>query len=72
MAFKPPVTEKTYKLAKKEIIAAKGEVLYEYKAALKGLLVRLPTQEFTAFSKKPYVDFLEPDHSGKFSSYIYL
>lgn len=73
MAFKKPVTDDLYKQAREEVEAAKGKVLYEYRSALQGILVQLPSQEFNTFSTKNYVDFLEKDSSGKstfFSLYV--
>ncbi|KAI7875271.1 uncharacterized protein EV154DRAFT_526749 [Mucor mucedo] len=63
MAFKKPVSDDLYKTAREEVEAAGGKVLYEYKSALKGILVQLPSQEFNIFSSKPYVDFFEKDSS---------
>ncbi|GAA5813441.1 hypothetical protein MFLAVUS_006919 [Mucor flavus] len=63
MAFKPPVTEKTFQQARADVKAAGGKVTYEFKSALKGILVQLPSQEINAFNAKSYVDFLEPDKS---------
>ncbi|KAI9250073.1 hypothetical protein EDC94DRAFT_318489 [Helicostylum pulchrum] len=63
MAFKPPVTDKTFKQARADVEAAGGEVTYEFKSALKGILVQLPSQKINTLSTKSYVDFLEPDKS---------
>jgi hypothetical protein len=65
MALKTPVTDKTYAEAKSDVEAAGGKVTYEFRSAFKALLVSLPSQEITAFSTKPYVEFIEEDKSGK-------
>jgi hypothetical protein len=65
MALKAPVTEKTFEQAKGDVEAAGGKVTYEFRSAFKALLVSLPSHEFTAFNRKPYVDFMEEDKSGK-------
>lgn len=63
MALKSPVTDKTFKIAKADVEAAGGKVNYEFRAAFKAILVSLPSQEFTTFSTKPYVEFMEEDKS---------
>ncbi|KAG2234168.1 hypothetical protein BDF21DRAFT_464388 [Thamnidium elegans] len=63
MALKSPATDETFKQVKKDVEAVGGKVNYEFKTAFKGVLVQLPNQEFTAFSSKSYVDFMEPDKS---------
>lgn len=69
MAFKPPVTAKTYAKARSDVEAAGGQVKYEFHSAFKGILVSLPPQDVTTFSTKEYVDFIEEDKSGKASSF---
>ncbi|GAA5802288.1 hypothetical protein HPULCUR_007751 [Helicostylum pulchrum] len=63
MALKSPATDETFKRAREDVEAVGGKVNYEFKTSFKGVLVRLPSQEITAFSSKPYVDFMEPDQS---------
>ncbi|CAO3607689.1 unnamed protein product [Mucor hiemalis] len=63
MAFKSPVTDKTFEDAKSDVVAAGGKVHYEFRAAFKAILVSLPSQEFTTFNTKPYVEFMEEDKS---------
>lgn len=65
MALKSPATDETFKQAREDVEAVGGKVNYEFKTAFKGVLVQLPSQEFTAFNSKSYVDFMEPDQSGK-------
>lgn len=64
MALKSPVTDKSYKEARKDVESAGGKVLYEFKAAFKALQISLPSDHVSAFAEKSYVDFIEEDKSG--------
>ncbi|KAI9357767.1 hypothetical protein BD770DRAFT_388285 [Pilaira anomala] len=64
MAFKPPVTEDTFKQARADVEAAGGKVTYEFRTAFKAILVELPEEQIKTFTVKPYVDFMEPDKNG--------
>lgn len=65
LALKSPVTEKSYEKARKDVESAGGKVLYEFRAGFKALQITLPSEQFSTFSAKSYVDFIEEDKSGK-------
>ncbi|KAI8074335.1 uncharacterized protein B0P05DRAFT_548160 [Gilbertella persicaria] len=63
VALKSPVSENSYKEAKKDIESMGGKVTYEFRAAFKAVLASLPSDHVSTLSSKPYVDFMEEDKS---------
>ncbi|KAI8884207.1 hypothetical protein K501DRAFT_284998 [Backusella circina FSU 941] len=63
IAFNDPVTDDTYKQAKKDIESMKGKVTFEFRTATKGVMATLPDDVVTTLNKESYIDFIEKDQS---------
>ncbi|KAI8382947.1 hypothetical protein BD560DRAFT_385563 [Blakeslea trispora] len=63
IALKHPVTEASYRQARKDVELMGGKVTYEFRASLKAVLASLPSGKIQAFNSKPYVEFVEEDKS---------
>ncbi|CAO3644468.1 unnamed protein product [Cunninghamella echinulata] len=53
--------KETLERAKQDIQAAHGEILHEFKTGMKGYIISMPDDQFSALEAKDYVDFIEAD-----------